>query len=56
MNAHIVQETVKAEQSEPQQEQLDNDERNGMFPKMVVTALVGYGPADNVAYKPSEKD
>lgn len=56
MNSHVAQESVQAEKPESQKKQLDNDKLYRMLPKVIITALVGNGPSDNVAYKPGKKD
>lgn len=56
MYPHVAQESVQAEKTKSQKEQLDDDELYRMLPKVIITALVGNGPSDNVAYKPGKKD
>ena len=56
MYPHVTQESVQAEKTKSQKEQLDDDELYRMLPKVIITALVGNGPSDNVAYKPGKKD
>ena len=40
MNSHFIQEPIQAEKPKSQDENLDDNELHGVFPKVVIASLV----------------